>query len=374
MKHLKKILAAALVISSSVNAYELLGEKWGSNGETVYSGRLSEPYYSAFIQSLNIWNASFGGFPLSGSSISSDPCAGYGAVPEDNRNGVGFASDICGDAFESGVLAVNYSYTVNSVVVDSDIVFNDNELWSIYSGPVRAAADFRRVAVHELGHFLGLGHEESASAIMAPYIGSIEQPTADDVAGVVALYGNGATQPDPDPDPVPTPTQPNIIVSIEEPSLNQIASGVANIRGYAVAKSGIDRVELFIDGNKLSDIPYGSDRQDVSAAYPTYSNSLKSGFSRVYNWNKLASGSHTLIIRAFDNTGASETDTHTFTVQKFDTQFISDSNSVSVGSAAAVGGNTVVLDNVLAAGQYYTVTLRWNTATQQFDPVSVVKK
>ena len=49
--------------------------------------------------------------------------------------------------------------------------------------------DFRRTALHELGHVIGLGHESTQPAIMQPSYGDIDQLQEDDLLGVGSLYG-----------------------------------------------------------------------------------------------------------------------------------------------------------------------------------------
>ena len=72
--------------------------------------------------------------------------------------------------------------------------------------------DFRRVAVHELGHALGLAHEELRPLHHAPdripVATIIIRPQADDIAGVAALYREGGP---PDPPRPPNDSFPRAI-------------------------------------------------------------------------------------------------------------------------------------------------------------------
>ena len=66
-----------------------------------------------------------------------------------------------------------------------DIFFNT---YAQYGGP--GGYDLQTVAVHELGHALGLGHStDSTAAMYATYLGTKAMPYADDVAGIQAIWG-----------------------------------------------------------------------------------------------------------------------------------------------------------------------------------------
>ncbi len=75
-------------------------------------------------------------------------------------------------------------------IFDADIVFNSGVDWSV-SGAA-GAFDVQAVALHEVGHLLGLCHSGIRSAVMWPFYGSdtpaLRTPTADDVAWVSQLY------------------------------------------------------------------------------------------------------------------------------------------------------------------------------------------
>ncbi|RIY00861.1 hypothetical protein D3218_10670 [Aureimonas flava] len=92
------------------------------------------------------------------------------------------------DAFDGrgGTLGeASWTYS-GGLTIHAEIAFDSAEYW----GPTSAGGtNFYAVAVHEIGHTIGLGHADDPSSIMYPYLGSLVDPAAADIAAIQALYG-----------------------------------------------------------------------------------------------------------------------------------------------------------------------------------------
>lgn len=211
-------IGAALLAAASAPAYETIRSgssliKW-ANGTIPMQIKLGTSptlqdgtNYSSSVQAaMGTWNAVMRNVQFDGSVTA----AGTGG----DRNGLNeifFAGDIFGTAFDSGTLAVTTSYRSGSVSSDgtyrrtqSDITFNTAWKWESYRGARQSSTsvgvDIRRVAIHELGHVLGLDHPDEWGQtsivpvpVMNSHISDTDTITRDDTDGAQYIYGVAGT-------------------------------------------------------------------------------------------------------------------------------------------------------------------------------------
>ncbi len=375
--------ALGLGLSFQAGAYVLDGSSWPEGRTTFHigidlKGAVTSPsgikWNDAFREAAQAWNAHSGFEFTVDTTDPSHPCAGVGSHPQDGfRNGANFYSKKCNqvddteDDFGSRTLAVTVSYVYTSKPeekVETDIFFNEAESWDIYDGAARSRFDFKRVALHELGHVLGLGHEESKPAIMQPTVGDTYTLQADDIAGAQTLYGGSGG-----------PTDPPIRMSIEEPFNGDVKAGISNFRGWVVSKHPLVSLTLYRDGVLFGSLDHHGRRQDVADKYPGYPGAANSGFAFATNFGILAAGQHQYRLVARDDQGNSLEKIVRFQVQRFDDPWVEDDNLVSLDNARVniTGSREIRIDGMSHNGKEYRVILDWKKATQRFDIKEIIK-
>ena len=203
------LAASSWLFAGALVAFNLDGGRW-NGGSTVFHTGMSGispsgiSWSQALSDSLAKWTRETD-FTFEENTAYSNPCAGYSVNTNDpdgfpagagnGLNGADFRGDVCGNEFGAGVLAITLTLSAPGKLgfanyTDSDIVFNSAFSWDIYSGPRKSGIiDFRRVALHELGHAIGLDHESTKLAIMAPRLTDLDSLAADDINGINSIYG-----------------------------------------------------------------------------------------------------------------------------------------------------------------------------------------
>lgn len=206
-----KLLIALYLTTGQLSAFTFLEDHWspkaasrgivmrlhiGSAGGTLLDGSTS--WREVAETALGIWNQR-----LEGSHfrflVVREPT---NTIRDGDRlNSVFWSSSVYGKSFGNGVLAVATRRLKKGVRNEADVIFNNNLSWNSYRGPRRTASgggslhDFRRIAMHEFGHVLGLNHPDQVGqfgpAIMKSSVGDLDTLQPDDTHGGRFLWTRG---------------------------------------------------------------------------------------------------------------------------------------------------------------------------------------
>jgi hypothetical protein len=213
-------LAAAVALTVPAAAYLKLGTRVGNRTESLrwrqfpiryfvsnasVPGVTSQQFQSAVTTSFGVWHA------VPNTQTSSTFVGFVQASPfvEDGMNVIGYLSQPGQDR----TLAAT-TFTVDDTdgrILESDIYFNTIFPWSTSDAGTTDRYDVQSIAVHEIGHLLGLSHSAlgeteligggrrvvGAEAVMFPIAfsrGSVADRAlkADDIAGISDIYGTTA--------------------------------------------------------------------------------------------------------------------------------------------------------------------------------------
>jgi Matrixin/FG-GAP-like repeat len=196
------IVAATAFVTRDVSGYALEGPKWlsspvmrlslGNAGHVLIDGNTS--WNLAAAPALDMWNQVITRIQL-GRVFSSGPQP----AQHDGINSIAFSTTVFGQTWSPSAYGVTIIWYSGSNMTEADVLFNSTKIWDSYRGPLRfnangnLKADIQRVAVHELGHVIGLDHPDDAgqnvAAIMNSLISDRYSLAPDDIAGAQFLYG-----------------------------------------------------------------------------------------------------------------------------------------------------------------------------------------
>jgi hypothetical protein len=161
---------------------------------------------------------------------------------------------------------------------------------------------------------------------------------------------------------------------LEQPADQGVYTGVGMIRGWALSAEEVERIEVYIDGSYAFDVPYGDPRTDIGYIFSNIDGSSTSGFSVPFRYSELSAGEHTISVVVTDSFGNRLERNATFDVVRFEKPFLYKENTPNMNWALASSyADYITVRGVEVNGSAYSVTLRWQTMTQSFEIINIVK-
>jgi uncharacterized repeat protein (TIGR02543 family) len=162
-------------------------------------------------------------------------------------------------------------------------------------------------------------------------------------------------------------TRMPLIGQLESPGDGKTLSGVKPIYGWALDGEAVTKVELFIDGQYVCQIPYGGLREDIREAHAKYPGAEQAGFALVWNYSVLSAGEHMVGIRVHNSGGEALDLSARVSVIKFHGDVVTDMNPDTPTTCPV----TVTADGVTRT---YDVNLQWDSEIQDFSIIDIVPK